>query len=71
VTEIYTLTGEFYHKKKAQIWYVNAFPADGIRFGLGTLTPQLYDGKPDLIITGPNVGSESNDVAPMIVFLLS
>ncbi|PLW24139.1 hypothetical protein PCASD_05745 [Puccinia coronata f. sp. avenae] len=42
-----------------QIWYVNAFPADGIRFGLGTLIPQLYDGKPDLIITGPNVGKNT------------
>ncbi|KNF02711.1 hypothetical protein PSTG_03997 [Puccinia striiformis f. sp. tritici PST-78] len=38
------------------IWYVNAFPIDGIRYGLDALTPQMYKGNPDLIITGPNVG---------------
>jgi len=42
-----------------QIWYVNGFPADGIRFGLDTLAPQIFHGKPDLIITGPNVGKNT------------
>ncbi|KNZ45493.1 hypothetical protein VP01_806g2 [Puccinia sorghi] len=42
-----------------QIWYVNGFPVDGIRFGLDTLAPQIFHGKPELIITGPNVGKNT------------
>lgn len=42
-----------------RIWYVNAFPVDGIRFGLDTLAPRLYNRKPDLILTGPNVGKNT------------
>ncbi|KAA1112313.1 hypothetical protein PGTUg99_014333 [Puccinia graminis f. sp. tritici] len=42
-----------------RVWYVNAFPLDGIRFGLDTLTPRFYDGMPDLIVTGPNVGKNT------------
>ncbi|CAH7668475.1 survival protein sure-like phosphatase/nucleotidase [Phakopsora pachyrhizi] len=39
-----------------RIWYVNAFPVDGIRFGLDHLSPKIYGSNPDMVITGPNVG---------------
>ncbi|KAA1132595.1 hypothetical protein PGTUg99_011408 [Puccinia graminis f. sp. tritici] len=42
-----------------RVWYVNAFPLDGIRFGLDTLTARFYGGMPDLIVTGPNVGKNT------------
>ncbi|KAH8835082.1 5'/3'-nucleotidase sure family protein [Flagelloscypha sp. PMI_526] len=39
------------------IWYVNAYPVDGIKFGLSNLTKSLFSGNPTLVATGPNVGS--------------
>ncbi|KAJ7058059.1 sure-like protein [Mycena amicta] len=37
--------------------YVNAFPVDAAKFGIQTLAPQIFDGKPDFVVSGPNVGS--------------
>ncbi|KAI0337679.1 sure-like protein [Trametopsis cervina] len=37
--------------------YVNAFPVDAARFGIQTLAPQFFNSPPDLVVTGPNVGS--------------
>ncbi|MBW0548087.1 hypothetical protein O181_087802 [Austropuccinia psidii MF-1] len=38
------------------IWYVNAYPVDGIRYGIDTLSPRFYAQQPDIVVSGPNVG---------------
>ncbi|TPX12273.1 uncharacterized protein E0L32_006920 [Thyridium curvatum] len=38
--------------------WVNAFPVTGVRYGIDTFGPQFWQGrKPELVVTGPNVGS--------------
>ncbi|PSN73591.1 sure-like protein [Corynespora cassiicola Philippines] len=38
--------------------YVNSYPVTSIKTGIDTTAPQLWDGeKPELAVTGPNVGS--------------
>ncbi|KAJ3483053.1 hypothetical protein NLI96_g6573 [Meripilus lineatus] len=37
--------------------YVNSFPVDSVRFGIQTLSPQLFGSRPDFIVSGPNVGN--------------
>lgn len=37
--------------------YVNAFPVDSVRYGIQTLSPQFFNSVPDLVVSGPNVGS--------------
>jgi 5'-nucleotidase len=39
---------------------VNSFPVDAVRFGIQTLSPQFFGGVPDLVVSGPNIGSESS-----------
>ncbi|KAH8922789.1 sure-like protein [Atractiella rhizophila] len=41
----------------SRINYVNSFPVTAIKFGIKTVAPRELGGKPDLVITGPNVGS--------------
>ena len=36
--------------------YVNSYPATSVRYGLETSKP-FFNGYPDLVVTGPNVGS--------------
>jgi len=43
--------------------YVNAFPVDSVRFGIQTRAPQLLGSKPDIVISGSNVG---NNLGPGI-----
>jgi 5'-nucleotidase len=38
------------------LWYVNAFPADGVKYALANLTETYFGGSPALVVTGPNVG---------------
>jgi 5'-nucleotidase len=38
------------------LWYVNAFPADGVTYALANLTKTYLGGPPALVLTGPNVG---------------
>ncbi|KAF7307746.1 SurE domain-containing protein [Mycena kentingensis (nom. inval.)] len=40
-----------------KINYVNAYPVDSALFGINTLSPQFFGAKPDLVVSGPNVGS--------------
>lgn len=40
------------------IWYVNAYPVDGIRIAMGSLAEKYLGGPPSLVVTGPNVGGE-------------
>ncbi|KAF9017670.1 sure-like protein [Hymenopellis radicata] len=37
--------------------YVNAYPVDAVRYGIQTLSPQLFDSVPDLVVSGPNIGN--------------
>lgn len=38
--------------------WVNAYPVTGVRYGLDTFAPQIWNGqKPELVVTGVNVGS--------------
>ena len=37
--------------------YVNSYPVTAIRYGISTLAPKFFSGKPDIAVTGPNVGS--------------
>jgi 5'-nucleotidase len=39
------------------IWYVNAYPADGVTYALANLTSKYIGGSPALVLTGPNVGN--------------
>ncbi|KAK7440035.1 hypothetical protein VKT23_017286 [Stygiomarasmius scandens] len=39
-----------------RINYVNAFPIDSVRYGIQTLSPKFFGGRPDFVISGPNVG---------------
>ncbi|CUA68539.1 hypothetical protein RSOLAG22IIIB_03577 [Rhizoctonia solani] len=37
--------------------YVNSYPVTAIKYGITTLAPKFFGGVPDIIVTGPNVGS--------------
>jgi len=37
--------------------YVNSYPVTAIKYGTATLAPKFIGGAPDLVVTGPNVGS--------------
>ena len=37
--------------------YVNSYPVTSIKYGIQTLAPRFFGGKPDIAVTGPNVGS--------------
>lgn len=39
------------------LWYVNAYPVDGVNFGLRNLSFTYLGGPPTFILTGPNQGS--------------
>jgi 5'-nucleotidase len=43
----------------ARLWYVNAYPADAINYGLNTLAKTYLGGAPALVLTGPNVGTNT------------
>ncbi|KZV97839.1 acid phosphatase [Exidia glandulosa HHB12029] len=37
--------------------YVNSMPATSAKYGIETLAPKFFGGPPDLVVTGPNIGS--------------
>ncbi|KAL8690578.1 MAG: hypothetical protein Q9218_004012 [Villophora microphyllina] len=37
--------------------YVNSYPVTSMRYGIQTLSPQFFDGQPDLAVAGFNVGA--------------
>ncbi|KIJ56586.1 hypothetical protein M422DRAFT_218066 [Sphaerobolus stellatus SS14] len=37
--------------------YVNSYPVTSVKFGIQTLAPQFFGGKPDLVVSGPNIGN--------------
>ncbi|KAH9814019.1 survival protein sure-like phosphatase/nucleotidase [Melampsora americana] len=52
--------GTGHDEEDDHIWYVNAFPLDGIRYGLDNLVEKYLGGNPQLVVTGPNVGMNVN-----------
>ncbi|KAF7297219.1 SurE domain-containing protein [Mycena indigotica] len=40
--------------------YVNAYPVDGALYGINTLGPKIFGSKPDLVVSGPNIGNNFN-----------
>ncbi|KAG9075287.1 hypothetical protein FS749_013046 [Ceratobasidium sp. UAMH 11750] len=40
----------------AMVNYVNSYPVTAIEYGIKELSPMFFHGKPDLIVSGPNVG---------------
>ncbi|THH30210.1 hypothetical protein EUX98_g3969 [Antrodiella citrinella] len=40
-----------------RINYVNSFPVNAVQYGLSTLAPKFFNGKPDFVVSGPNVGT--------------
>ncbi|KDQ12581.1 hypothetical protein BOTBODRAFT_56638 [Botryobasidium botryosum FD-172 SS1] len=43
------------------LWYVHAYPVDAVKYGISTLAPKYFGGPPDLILAGPNEGSNLGD----------
>lgn len=37
--------------------YVNGFPVDAVRYGIQTLAPKYFGTKPDLVVSGSNIGN--------------
>jgi 5'/3'-nucleotidase SurE len=37
--------------------YVNSYPVTAMRYGIQTLSPQIFGGAPDIAVAGPNVGA--------------
>lgn len=37
--------------------YVNSYPVTSVKYGISTLSPKFFNGKPDVVVAGPNVGS--------------
>lgn len=43
--------------------YVNSYPVTAVKYGVSTLAPKFFGGAPDIVVTGPNVGSNLGLVA--------
>ncbi|KAG8704812.1 hypothetical protein FRC08_002028, partial [Ceratobasidium sp. 394] len=43
-------------KTDPMVNYVNSYPVTAIEYGIKELSPMFFHGKPDLIVSGPNVG---------------
>ncbi|KAF9006980.1 survival protein sure-like phosphatase/nucleotidase [Cyathus striatus] len=43
--------------------YVNAFPVDAVRFGIQTLAPEIFGTKPDLVVSGSNIGTNLGSIS--------
>lgn len=50
---IFKLTGSH----AARLNYVNGFGIDAVKYGIQTLAPKFFGGKPDIVISGPNIGA--------------
>ncbi|EJD47246.1 sure-like protein [Auricularia subglabra TFB-10046 SS5] len=48
---------EGFNASDPRLNYVNSFPVTSVKFGIQTLSPQFFGGPPDLVVAGPNVGS--------------
>ncbi|KAI0830107.1 sure-like protein [Trametes gibbosa] len=49
---------EGFNSSNTRLNYVNGYPVDAARYGIQTLASKFFNGaKPDLVVSGPNVGS--------------
>ncbi|KAI0085587.1 sure-like protein [Irpex rosettiformis] len=46
-----------YNSSDPRLNYVNSFPVDAARFGIRTLSPQIFGSAPDFVLSGPNIGN--------------
>ncbi|KGO74103.1 Survival protein SurE-like phosphatase/nucleotidase [Penicillium italicum] len=46
-----------FNASEPRLGYVNSYPVTSIQYGIDTRGPEIFDGPPDLAVTGPNVGS--------------
>lgn len=50
--------GVGHNNTNSRLNWVNAFPSDAARIGIQNLSVPFFNGEPDLVVSGPNVGSE-------------
>jgi 5'-nucleotidase len=50
------------------IYYVNSFPATAMKYGIDTFFPNQFDCKPDIAVTGVNVGCKCDRSTFKIAF---
>ncbi|KZV96537.1 putative acid phosphatase [Exidia glandulosa HHB12029] len=48
---------EGFNASDTRLNWVNSFPVTSVKFGIQTLSPHFFGGPPDIIVAGPNVGS--------------
>ncbi|KAL1966004.1 hypothetical protein VTN77DRAFT_4944 [Rasamsonia byssochlamydoides] len=48
---------EGYNSSNPRLNYVNSYPVTAMKYGVQTLSPQFFGGNPDIVVSGPNVGS--------------
>ncbi|KAL5394563.1 hypothetical protein PMIN02_004872 [Paraphaeosphaeria minitans] len=46
-----------YNVSNTRFNYVNSYPVTSVKYGIATLAPEFFNGKPALVVAGPNVGS--------------
>ncbi|KAL2012477.1 hypothetical protein VTN00DRAFT_2 [Thermoascus crustaceus] len=46
-----------FNASSPQFNWVNSYPVTSIKYGINTLSPQFFNGPPDLAVAGPNVGA--------------
>ncbi|KAL2869073.1 5'/3'-nucleotidase SurE [Aspergillus lucknowensis] len=46
-----------FNETDTRLNWVNSYPVTSIKYGIETLSPQFFDGPPDLAVSGPNVGN--------------
>ncbi|EIN05795.1 hypothetical protein PUNSTDRAFT_46640 [Punctularia strigosozonata HHB-11173 SS5] len=56
---------EGFNASDTRLNYVNSFPVDAVRFGIQTLSLELFGSKPDFVFSGPNVGSRKGIAHPL------
>ncbi|KAF9797102.1 hypothetical protein IEO21_10910 [Rhodonia placenta] len=52
---------EGYNSSNPRINYVNAYPVDAVHYGIKTLSPEFFNKNSDFVVSGPNIGSISDE----------
>ncbi|KAM5538868.1 hypothetical protein V8D89_007590 [Ganoderma adspersum] len=47
---------EGFNASDSRLNYVNAFAVDAVRYGIQTLSPEIFGSQPEFVISGPNIG---------------
>ncbi|KAI0689379.1 survival protein sure-like phosphatase/nucleotidase [Cytidiella melzeri] len=48
---------EGFNATSPQLNWVNSFPVDAVEYGIQTLSPKFFNSPPQLVVAGPNIGS--------------